>query len=316
MMPLLRFASQCLASLRSRAALVLPGCIVLGLVWPGLAAALQAWLYPAFVIPLMISIARLEWSGQWLMLKRWPLMLLLSLWVLTVSPVVVWLVLQGVSLPDELSMALVLAAAAPPITACGALALLLRLDGHLAVVGTLLTLLLCPLTLPPLALLLLGLELDIALTEFMLRLGGIVLLAFGGAFLLKRWRGQVYIDRHADLFDGVAVAFVGLFIVGIMDGITALVLENPGQMLGALLAITLVVYGLNLLGSLLFVAVARPTALAVGLISGQANLGLLYITLNDQLPLEALAVFAIGQIPLYLLPTVEQPVVRLLYRHN
>ena len=299
---------QLLSLIRRRASLVLPACILLGLLVPPLASALQSWMYAAFVIPLMISIARLEWSGQWQMLKRWPLMLLLSAWVLVASPVVVWVLVRMLPVPESLSIALVLAAAAPPLSACGALALLLRLDGNLAVVGTLLTMALCPLTLPPLALWLLGLELDIALSAFMGRLALIVSLAFGGAYLLKRWRGQAHIDQHADQFDGVAVLFIGLFTVGIMDGVTALVLDDPIQVLLALLMITLVVYGLNALGSLLFFSIARPTALAVGLISGQVNLGLLYITLNDQLPLAALSVFAIGQIPLYLLPTLERPV--------
>ncbi|MCH8552478.1 MAG: hypothetical protein LAT62_11110 [Natronospirillum sp.] len=305
-----KYINGLLAGLGHRAALVFPACIVIGLVFPPVAGALQNWLYPAFVIPLMISIARLEWSGQWLMLKRWRLMVLLSVWTLVASPILVWLVIQPLAVSEDLSIALVLAAAAPPLTACGAIALLLRIDGNLAVVGTLLTLLLCPITLPPVALLLLGIELDIALGEFMFRLAAIVGLAFGGAFLLKRWRGQAHIDHHADLFDGIAVLFIGLFIIGIMDGITDLLLRDPWQVLMALGAATVLVFGLNFLSSLLFWTLQRRTALAVGLVSGQVNLGLIYIALYDQLSLETLAVFAIGQIPLYLLPAIAQPIAR------
>ncbi|MHA7880703.1 MAG: hypothetical protein ACX931_12985 [Saccharospirillum sp.] len=292
--------------LKKQAGFVMPACIVLGLLVPSLAEQLNHWLYPAFVVPLTISIARLAWVGQWQMLKRWPLMTLVSAWLLVGSPVLIWLVFKGVPVSEPLFMALVLAAAAPPLTACGALAFFLRIDANLAVVVTLLTMALTPLTLPPLALYLLGLELNIALLPFMGRLAMVVGVSFVGAWLMKRWLGQPCIDRHGDFLDGIGLGCIGAFIVGLMTGLPALMQTQPIWVLLCLVTTGVLVFGLNGLGVLLFSRLARQTALSIGLVSGQLNLGLMYLVLQDDVSVAVLSVFAIGQIPLYLLPGVEQ----------
>lgn len=293
-----------------QASYALPIGLVIGFAFPAIAAALKPFLIPAFAIPLALSITRIEWSAQVRALKRWQMMTLVSFWILIIAPVVVWLVASPFDLPEPLFIALVLAAAAPPITACGALALFMRLDGATALVGTTLTLFLSPFTIPPLALYLLGLEIEISLFAFMARLGGLVFLSFAAAFLLKKLMGSERIKANASAIDGIAVLFISIFIIGIMDGMNALFFEQPEFVLLVLAASMALVFGLNILGALLFWRLGAQNALAVGLISGQANFGLLYMVLADQLPLEGLALFAIGQIPLYILPAIESPIAK------
>src|SRR5690606_12360177 len=98
--------------------------------------------------------------------RPWLCGLLLA-WVLLVSPLVMAVVLLAIPLPEALKTALVLMSAAPPIVGGAAIAMLIGLDGALAVVIALSATLLAPLTLPPLSLLLLGLELEIGLLAFM-----------------------------------------------------------------------------------------------------------------------------------------------------
>ena len=306
---------QLISFLGRRASYALPLSLVIGLAIPPLSHALNPFLAPAFALPLTLSITRLSWSAQIAMARRWKLMLMVSAWMLVACPAIVWLAFSSMPLPATLLIALVLGATAPPTTACGPMALFMRLDGAVAVVGTTLTLFLSPFTIPPLALYLLGIEVEISLLTFMARLGGIVFFAFGAAFIVKKVLGMERIDRHASFIDGISVISISIFVIGIMAGMTELALERPGFVLLVLLMSTILVFGLNALSALVFSPfLPRTTALSIGLICGQANFGLLYMVLADQLPLETLALFAIGQIPLYMLPAIETPIAARLIR--
>src|SRR3546814_14903980 len=77
-------------------------------------------------------------------------------------------------------------AAAPPILSAAPIAMILGLDGALALVVGLIATLLTPLTVPPLAFVLLGLELDLGAMEFMARLGVAVVVAVAAAVVIRR----------------------------------------------------------------------------------------------------------------------------------
>src|SRR3546814_16250879 len=77
------------------------------------------------------------------------------------SPLATAGVLVLLPLPGPLTTALVLMAAAPPILSAAPIAMILGLDGALALVVGLIATLLTPLTVPPLAFVLPGLELDL-----------------------------------------------------------------------------------------------------------------------------------------------------------
>ena len=110
-------------------------------------------------------------------------------------------------MPDGLSRALVLTACSPVLIAVPTFAVLLGLDAAFALIAVIATSLLQPVLQPPLALLLLGLELDISAAQLMQRLAVFV----GGAFavaLVIRWLagterltrlgGPISGDRRAD----------------------------------------------------------------------------------------------------------------------
>ena len=131
--------------------------VFLGLALPPLAALLKPLLMPAIVGPFLVALIRLDWRrltghlrpaggrprwrccGCWWCRRCWS----------TRSPA------RWRSGP-ALHGGIVLMAAAPPLMASGALALMLGLDVALAVVVTTLATALMPLTVPPIALHLLG----------------------------------------------------------------------------------------------------------------------------------------------------------------
>ena len=120
---------------------------------------------------------RIDWP-QVIAHGRRPLRIaLLVLWALVISPVLMAAVTTLLRLPTGLAQSLVLWAASPPLMSLPAIALLLGLDGALALLVMVTATFLMPLTRPPLLLGLMGLDLGIGINPLMLRLAMFV----GGA---------------------------------------------------------------------------------------------------------------------------------------
>jgi BASS family bile acid:Na+ symporter len=287
----------------------LPVGVLLGLLIPVLAEYLQPFLLPALLVPLTLSLVRIESKQLLTSVKQWRVITAISCWVLVLSPAVVWLILELVALPEPISRATLITAAAPPVTACAAIAIYLRLDAAIAVVITVVTMLLVPITLPPIILYLVGLQVDIALWQLSLRLAGFILAAFCLAALIKKLLGKTRVHQHAVTLDGISVIFISLFIIGLMHGVTALILQKPWYVLHVFAASALLVLGLYIVATLMFWRLGPRTAMAVGLVSGNCNMGLMYLVLADQASLDLLIFFAIGQIPMYFLPALLTPLI-------
>jgi len=278
-----------------------------GLAWPRLAALLQPLLVPTLLIPLTLALLRLDWRA----LPAWrsrPLLLgVLVAGLLVVTPVAMWLAtapLAAMGLPDAVRTALVLMAASSPIVSSVALALILRADATLAAVGVLVATALVPLTLPVLAAALLGVTLSIDLATFMVRLVGLVGAAFAAALVLRRLAGPARLARAADALDGLTVVNLVVFAIAIMDGVNAFARERPAFVAIAVAA----AFGANLALQAIAFALARhlprPQRLAIALMAGNRNMGLVLVALQGQAAFEVTVFFALAQIPMYVLPAI------------
>ncbi|MGI9508356.1 MAG: hypothetical protein ACR2QJ_03280, partial [Geminicoccaceae bacterium] len=236
--------------------------------------------------------------------------LLLLLWLLIVAPVLVDTLLSLLPLAEGLHGSLVLMAAASPLMASASLALIIGLDAPLAVILTFTATALMPFTLPPIALLLLGIEIDIAILDLMLRLGAVVGGCFALAWLIRRLLPEGFADRHAEELDGLAIIGLLIFAIAIMDGVTTLARERPDFVLAA----TLAVFGLNIFmqafAAFLFAWRGFHQALTAGLCSGNRNLGLLLVALADRASTDLLIVIAVAQLPIYILPMLQRQLYR------
>jgi BASS family bile acid:Na+ symporter len=268
------------------------------------------------LVPLTLSLVRIKTTQLVHSTKQWETLLLLCLWLLIICPIIVWLVLSIIDIPEPIAMAAMITAAAPPVTACAAIALFLKLDAAIAVVVTVVTMLFIPLTLPPVVQYLVGLTIEIELWQLSLRLIGFILTAFVLAFIIKKFKSEVKIKEHAPILDGISVIFIGLFTIGVMRGVTELLLKEPEFVLLTLLVSSVLMLSLYILSTIVFWRLGKNTAMAVGLVSGNCNLGLMYLVLADQAPLEVLIFFAIGQIPMYCLPTLLLPIVRRVQKNS
>ena len=219
-----------------------------GLLVPPFASLLRPLLVPAILAPFLIALLRIDWRQLRGRLGRPAEIAAALLWLLLISPALVHLVLVPLALPEAIHSGLVLMAAAPPLMASGYLALMLGLDAALAVTLTLLSTALMPFTLPFVGLYLLEVEIDVPLGDLMLRLALVVGGTLALAWLLRRLLPEGFSRRHAEPLDGLAVLGLLVFAIAIMDGVSALLLRQPGFVLACALAVYAFNVGLQTAG--------------------------------------------------------------------
>ena len=302
--------------LGQHATLFLAGGVLLGLAVPQLAALARPLLIPGLLIPLVIALLRLDWDALTAYARRPGLVALITAGLLLASPVLMWLLLKLFSLPPALAQGLTLMAAASPIVSSAAISLILGLDAALAVIVIVVTTALIPFTLPTVALWLLGLKIDIDLATFMLRLTLMVGGAFAAALLLRRLVPRQKLEANARMLDGASVATLVMFALAIMDGVTAVALARPGYVV----LVTLAAFAANIvlqgLGTLAALRLGMRSAITVGLMTGNCNMGLVMVALADKADFDVIVFFAMAQIPMYMLPALLRPVYRRLLAGN
>ena len=294
---------------------LMASAFVIGYLIPPLAAACRDVILPAIVVILTIAMLRLDVARLRAYIRRPGTMALIVLANLIAAPVMMWLLLIPVGIPDELRQGMVLLAAAPMVSSAIAFATILELDSALAVAVMVTTYAIVPITLPALSIWLLGLDLGVGFFDLFSRLFATIAVPAGIAFAIRRWVCRpATMAENARALDGVSVIFVMIFGFGIIDGLPAFVAAQPDYVMLVLATSFAANIGLQVFGAALFLWMGRREALTVGLVTGNTNLGLMMVTLADRAPPELLVCFVLGQIPMYFLPVVALPVYRRLMR--
>jgi bile acid:Na+ symporter, BASS family len=281
--------------------------VLAGIAVPPIAALARPLLVPTLLIPLTLALVRLDWSAAAAWRRRPWIVAALLAWLLVASPVLVHAVasaLVALGMPPTLRQALVLAAASSPIVSSVAIALIVGLDASLAIVAVLLATALVPLTLPSIALALLGTVVDFGGGGFVLRLAGFVAGAFGAAWIVRRLTPPAVLASGREWLDGLTVINLVLFGLAIMDGVTAYGFERPAFVAGATVAAFAFNLFLQAAGWLVFRRLGGRQAVTVALLSGNCNMGLVLVALPPEAPFEVRVFFALAQIPMYTLPAM------------
>jgi BASS family bile acid:Na+ symporter len=293
-----------------RATTLLPFSLLLGLLFQDIAAAARPLLMPLAVTLLMLALARVDWNRLSALLRRPGLAIALSLLNLIAVPLVVWPIWQGLGLWPGLVAALCLSAMAPGIISAATTATFLRLDSSLALLISLFTNFLVPFTLPPLALWLLGLDLKIGLLDLSLRLGLIVALALVGAIIIRRFLGAKVAEAGPAL-DGLSVVVLMIFAIPLMDGVVARAMAEPVKLGGFIAGAFAGMLLCNLVMALGMLPILdRRIALTAGYCSGGRHNALLMAVLPVTADPDIFLFIAAVQFPIYLIPTLLQPLYR------
>jgi BASS family bile acid:Na+ symporter len=300
-------AATGLAWLGRRASLLFFLGVFAGVAVPPLASLLQPLLLPAILLPFVTALLKLEPSALLQHARRPALLAGLILWSLLGAPLLVAAVVWPLPVDPAVAALIVTTAACAPLMASGALAMLLGLDVALALLVVVPATALVPFTVPPMALWLAGLTIDLPAGELALRLAVLILGSAAVALALRRVLGTERLGRSAPVLDGLAVLGFVVFAIGVMDGFTQTALDRPGFVLGILLAVFALNVGLQAVtAAALLPFVARRTALTAGLVAGNNNLGLVLASVIDTAPATMLVFVAAAQFPIYLLPIVQR----------
>ncbi|MBL8705311.1 MAG: hypothetical protein JNM30_10720 [Rhodospirillales bacterium] len=288
--------------------------VLAGLVVPPLATVLRPAVLPVTFILFVASLVRLDWTLVLHHIRRPAKALLIVAAILVGAPLAAAAVVKFLPAPTGLATSIILTTTTTPLLSSPAFALLLGLEAELALIVVLLAMILIPVTMPALALALLGLQIDLSFAELMGRLALFVGAGFACALGLRAWLGPARIKAEARLLDGVNVVFLVVFAVGVMEGVTERLLAEPGHVL----LFTATAFALNatqqVLGTAIFWIAGRRTALTVGLVFGYRNMALALAVLADVAPPDFLLYVAVAQLPMYMFPMVTRPIYRRLLK--
>ena len=300
--------------------MLLAGGIFIGLISQDLAALCKPLLGPSIFVLFLATVLRLEWSQILGRLRR-PLKPLLILAAAMVGGPLVTIAAMSLSgAPDFLRTPLVLIASSPPLISVPAFALLLGLDAPLALVVMVAGFALQPVVQPPVALALLGIKIDIGLSALMLRLAVFIGGAFAAAAALRGLAGDAHIRRHGAALGGIAILMLLVFAIGVMDGLRAEFIDEPGHVLTCIAAVFIMNFGLQAIGAAVVWAaapllrVSGREGLTAALILGNRNLATLVAVLGASASKDVFLMLAAYQFPMYLIPAVAGPAYRALLR--
>ncbi len=300
-----------LGALGRQARWALPAGVFVGIALPDLASLLRPGLTPAVIGTLAAALLRLDWRQLRNAMRRPWLLAAITGFQLIASPLLFWLVATWTGLPPDLTLSLVLQAAASPIGSAAVFAMILGLNGALAMMGAVVGTLLLPLSLTAVVALLLpqaGVQVDLA--AFFARVSMLVAAPFALAAVLRQSVGAARLARHDDLLGGINVLLLVVFAIAVMDGVTARLLRDP-QTIGTLLAMAfLAALVLHAAGYWVFRRAGKTAAFSAALLSGNRNMGLM-LAITAGTAGETFSLYVgIAQIPMYFAPLLLTPLVR------
>ena len=299
-----------LSFLNHHARLILAGGIFAGLALPGLAALLRPLVEAAVVASLSLSLLRIDWPSVMAWGRR-PLRAMAALgWILLLAPALTLGAVTLLGLPPGLSVALVFAAAAPPVTVAPAFALLLGLDAALALVMLVAGTAILPLTLLAVAFWLLDLQLTVGLGPFLLRVAVYIVLPFAISGAARRFAARGWLDARATEINGLIVVALVVFAIAIMDGVTARLLADPWTVAGFTAAAFILNMVLQVIGAAAFFWLGWRGALTMGLASGYRNMAIMLVLTAGMAGPDMWLYVAIAQFPIFVMPMLTNPLYR------
>jgi hypothetical protein len=308
-MQILRLGAAALGLAGRHGTLLVAASLFVGLAVPGLAAACKPLLGPAIVAMLVLAFLRVdpaELRSHW---DRPGLTAAATIWVMLVTPALLGALFLvcgvGQRMPGLYFM-LVLQMSAPGLMSSPALAALMGLDVALTLASLVVCIAVTPLTASLFTQIYLGTSLASPFA-FGLRLFLIIAGSAAAAAIIRRIAGRETIEAQRLTIDGLSVIAMFLFAVAAMDGVAAHFRADPWLVLELTMLAFVLALGLIAVTALVFARAGRGRALAIGLIAGNRNVGLMLAATGFAVPDVAWLYFALAQFPIYLLPHLLKP---------
>ena len=286
---------------------ILPAGLLVGLLFPSLTYLARPLAEPLVVILLTFSIYRLDPQAIAVQLRH-PLIIIAGIaWTLLLVPLLVFTAGTMSRLPPGLLAILVAWSSCPPLVSIPGIALLLGLDGALALLIMVGSMMVFTVSLPLILSALFAQSLPVEMTTLLLRLSVLVLFCLIAGQALRRLVGRHRAVRHAGAVDGTLVLLLAVFAVTIMSGFHRAMDSTP-ELVPLFLVTTLAASaGLQLLTAFLFRFLKPQIGGALALCAGNRNMSVLLPAMGASLGDDLLLFLAVIQFPIYLLPMLAKP---------
>lgn len=285
--------------------------VLLGLAWPGLAAAVKPAMGAAVFVFTLGAFLKVDPAALHASLRRPGRNAITLLWIVVGVPLTGVALTSLLPLPEGIRLGVLLSLLAPPVGSAAAIAAMLGLDAALALTMTVVASVLSPLYLP---LLIGGLG---GQTTAAIDTAGMLIrvaLVVGGAACAAsalRLVARDAVKRNPMVMVGLSV--VGLIVVGIgaMDGVQPVLRAHAGDVFGWIALAFALNGGLQIAGTLLFARTGARHALSVGLISGNRNVTLIWVAVAPWLQAspQAEVFLAASVFPIFMLPLLTRPLI-------
>lgn len=283
---------------------------VLGLLLPGLSGVLRPWIGVAIFVLLVLAFLRVEPDEVIRRIKKPAMVLVSALWIMLVIPLLAILLVRASGLnavSPALMLALFMVTAAPPVMSAPAFAALMGLDGALSLTVLIAATALTPLSAPFIASMMLDAALPISALSLALRLAALLAGSMALAWVIRRLATPSRLVTRRSEIDGLNVILLFGFIIAAMDGVADRFLTDP-LLVAAIALLSFAVAFVQIALTMLALPRAQRTdAFVVAHCAGNRNMGLMVAALGGALPDLAWLYFALGQLPIYLLPLMLKP---------
>ncbi|MES0810808.1 sodium:proton symporter [Roseibium sp. SCPC15] len=293
--------------------------IFIGMAVPALSAHLRPYLPVAVFSLLTLAFLRVDQNAIRQRLRRPALLVGALIWMMLGAPLLTYLVIEFsglAALGPDVVLALYISTAAPPVMAAPAFIYLLGLDGTLSLALSVAALIVTPLTAPFVGELMLGPSLPLSVGGLAVQLSMLLAGAFILSAIFRKLAGTERLARSTLHISGLNVLLLLFFAVAAMDGVAASFANKPLYTLG-LTALTFCLALIQIsLSLIIFAPASREDAYSIAHTCGTRNMGLMVAAFGGTLPEFTWLWFAVGQFPIYMLPLLLKPFVRVFCRQN
>jgi BASS family bile acid:Na+ symporter len=280
--------------------------ILLGLVLPELAAAFKPILGETVVALLVLSFLRVSPKSLGVLARRPLVVLIATVWLMLVLPFAFAVLFTAIGLKDavpDLYFILILQCCSPALMSAPAMAALMGLDVALTLACLLGSMAVAPFVAGLVTHLFLG-EALITPGAFGLKLFALIAGSAAAAAVIRRIAGGAAIEARYQFLDGLSVIAMFVFAMAAVDGVTAAALADPRRVGGLTALAFALTVGTILVTTLVFLPAGRERALAIGILTGNRNMGVMLTATGFAIAPVGWLYFGLAQFPIYLLPVL------------
>ncbi|MEO9781420.1 MAG: hypothetical protein ABJH07_17760 [Sedimentitalea sp.] len=279
---------------------VLVAGLAAGIALPALAQALSGWIPEMVVVLLFLGALRLSPTDLRALgtdLPRAAWYVLISQLVLPLAVLAAAFALGATQSPVPL--ALVLLACAPPIVSSPNIAAIMRLDVPTAMQLMVLGSVLLPVTVLPVFWLMPALGSAEQVLGATLRLVLTILLAGGGALILRRLTLRGICRRTTQRIDGLSVLALAVFVIALMASVSVAIANTPATFIFWLVIAFAANFGTQIA---MLLRGRDPISGARALVAGNRNVSLFFVALPPDVTAPLLVFLGCYQLPMLLTP--------------